>query len=132
MEGSGNLPSKKAQESRIKKYLKKNNKIIIIDSYREVATTFACILKKNGYTADTAQTCKEATEKTDIIHYAIAIIDAELSGSTRILLKLAKTKTIKIVITDFPEEAILNGADACLRKVIKPEEFLFLIKKMLR
>jgi DNA-binding response OmpR family regulator len=131
MEGCGSLPIKKAQESKRKRYLKKN-KIIIIDSYREAATTFACILKKNGYTADTAQTYKEAIEKTDIIHYAIAIIDAELSGSTHILLKLAKTKTIKIVITDFPEEAILNGADACLRKVIKPEEFLFLIKKMLK
>ena len=110
----------------------KENKIIIIDNYKELATTYANILKKKGYVADIAQTYKEAMEKICANNYAAAIIDSELPDSKNILLKLAKSKTIKIVITDFPEKAILDGADACLTKIVKPEEFVGLIKRMLK
>jgi DNA-binding NtrC family response regulator len=103
----------------------KENKIIIIDNYKELATTYANILRKNRYVVDTAQTYKEAMQKICTNNYAAAIIDSEL-------LKLAKSKTIKIVVTDFPEKAILEGADACLTKIVKPEEFLCLIKRMLK
>jgi DNA-binding response OmpR family regulator len=112
--------------------LEKTNKIIVMDNYKDLATTYASILQKSGYTTDTAQTYKEAIEKTRTNYYSVTIIDAEIPDSTRILQNLAKTKTIKIVITDFPEEAILKGADACLTKVVKPKELLFLIEKMLK
>jgi DNA-binding response OmpR family regulator len=112
--------------------LEKTSKIIVIDNYKDLATTYASILQKSGYTADTAQTGKEALEKAHTNHYAVAIIDAEIPDSTRILQNLAKTKTIKIVITDFPEETILKGADACLTKIVKPKDLLFLIEKMLK
>jgi hypothetical protein len=49
--------------------------------------------------------------------------------STFIFRKLAQTKTIKIVITDSPQEAIFNGADVCLMKVIKPQEILSVIEQ---
>lgn len=126
------LADKKAQESRRRNYLEKTNKIIVIDNYENLARAYASILQKSGYTADTAQTYKEAMEKTCTNHYALAILDAEIPDSTRILQKLAKSKTIKIVITDFPEETILKGADACLTKIVKPKDLLFLIEKMLK
>ena len=131
LEENGNLTNKKTQESRRRHYVKEN-KIIIIDNYKELATTYANILRKNRYVVDTAQTNKEAMEKICTNNYAAAIIDTELPDSKGILLKLAKSKTIKIVVTDFPEEAILDGADACLSKIVKPEEFLCLIKRMLK
>ena len=71
-------------------------------------------------------------EKICTNSYAAAIIDTELPDSRSILLKLAKSKTVKIAVTDFPEKAILDGADACLTKIVKPEEFLCLIKRMLK
>ena len=110
----------------------KENKIIIIDNYKELATAYANILRKNKYVADTAQTYKEALEKIFTNNYAAAIIDSELPDSRSILLELSKSNTIKIVVTDFPEKAILDGADACLTKIVKPEEFLCLIKRMLK
>lgn len=102
-----------------------------MSNYFQVAKTFACILKKNGYTADIAQTSQEAIEKTDLRQYAIAIIDAEDQDSIPLLRKLAETRTFKIVITDFPDKAVLNGADACLKKVVKPQELLLVIKKLI-
>lgn len=105
------------------------NKILIVESYLAGATVFASILKRNGFSADVAQTCKEAMQKTYTTDYAIVLIDEEIPDKELILQQLAKTKTAKIVITDFPQEAMLNGADACLRKVIKPEEFLSVVKR---
>jgi DNA-binding response OmpR family regulator len=109
-----------------------NITVLIVDDDEKITKTFARILQRKGFNTDTAQTGTEAIEKTRTNHYAATIIDAEIPDSTLILQKLAKSKTIKIVITDFPEEAILKGADACLTKVVKPKELLFLIEKMLK
>lgn len=111
--------------------MKKKKEILIIEDYEEISRTFESILQKNGYATDIAQTSEEAMKKIRANSYAAAIIDAELPDSTNILLKLANFNIIKIVVTDYPEKAKLNGADACLMKIVKPNELLCLMQKML-
>jgi DNA-binding response OmpR family regulator len=109
-------------------------KILIIENYKEIASTFALILQKNGYTTEIAETTAEALEKIKTTHYAAAIIDDEspIVNSTIILQKLNMQKTAKIVITDSPEKAFREGADAYMQKIVKPHELLLITRKALR
>ncbi len=108
--------------------------ILIIENYKELARTFALILQKNGYATDTAETTTEALEKIQKNNYAATIIDDEPPNinSSRILQQLSTHGTAKIVITDYPEKAVLDGADACLNKIIKPDQLLLLTKETLK
>lgn len=109
-------------------------KILIIENYKEILRTFALILQKNGYATEIAETTAEALQKIQATRYAAAIIDDEspIINSTIILQKLNMQKTAKIVITDSPEKAIRDGADAYMQKIVKPHELLLITRKALR
>jgi DNA-binding response OmpR family regulator len=115
--------------------------ILVVDDDKSILRTFSRILQKSGYEIDTAETGKEAMEKTENRHYDLALVDVRLPDidGTELLAKLKKQlqQTIKIMITGFPSletgvKALDEGADAYLVKPVKPEELLILLEEKLK
>jgi DNA-binding response OmpR family regulator len=117
---------------------KAKKQILVVDDDKSILRTFTRILQKTGYVIDTAETGKEAIEKSKKQHYDLALIDIRLPDidGTELLVKLQKTMhdAVKIMITGFPSletgvKALDEGADAYLVKPVKPEELLALIEE---
>jgi DNA-binding response OmpR family regulator len=115
--------------------------ILVVDDDKSILRTFTRILQKSGYEIDTAETGKEAVEKTDGRHYDLALVDIRLPDmdGTDLLAKLKKPlqNTVKIMITGFPSletgvKALDEGADAYLVKPVKPQELLALLEEKLK
>jgi two-component system response regulator HydG len=120
--------------------VKANRIILIVDDDKSILRTFTRILQKNGYKIDTAETGKEAIDKTSKTHYNLVLVDIRLPDmdGTDLLAKIKNKlqNTIKIMITGFPSlesgvKALDEGADAYLVKPVKPEDLLMLIKEKL-
>jgi DNA-binding NtrC family response regulator len=112
--------------------------ILVVDDDKSILRTFTRILQKSGYEIETAETGKEAMEKTENRHYDLALVDIRLPDmdGTDLLAKLKKPlqHTVKIVITGFPSletgvKALDEGADAYLVKPVKPQELLVLLEE---
>ena len=117
---------------------KAKKQILVVDDDKSILRTFTRILQKSGYTIDTAETGKEAIDKSKKQSYDLALIDIRLPDidGTELLVKLQKTMpdAVKIMITGFPSletgvKALDEGADAYLVKPVKPEELLALIEE---
>lgn len=115
--------------------------ILAVDDDKSILRTFTRILQKSGYEIDTAETGKEAMEKTENRHYDLALVDIRLPDmdGTDLLAKLKKQlqQTVKIMITGFPSletgvKALDEGADAYLVKPVKPQELLVLLEEKLK
>lgn len=115
--------------------------ILVVDDDKSILRTFSRILQKSGYEVDTAETGKEAMEKTEKRHYSLALVDIRLPDmdGTELLAKLKKPlqQTVKIMITGFPSlesgvKALDEGADAYLVKPVKPQELLALLEEKLK
>jgi two-component system, NtrC family, response regulator HydG len=115
--------------------------ILVVDDDKSILRTFTRILQKSGYDIDTAETGKEAMEKTESRHYDLALVDIRLPDmdGTELLAKLKKPlqQTVKIMITGFPSletgvKALDEGADAYLVKPVKPQELLVLLAEKLK
>lgn len=116
-------------------------KILIVDDDKAILRIFKTILQKQGYTTDTAETGREAEEKTRTQAYDLALIDVKLPDADGIQLlgKIDKIspKTQKIIVTGFASiddgiKAMDLGAEAYLVKPVKPEELVKLIKQKLK
>jgi DNA-binding response OmpR family regulator len=114
--------------------------VLVVDDDRAILRTFSRILKKAGFSTETADSGKEALEKIQTQNYDIALIDMILGDSNGLdlLSKIEKRspKTMKIMITgaDSEEkrsEACKNGADAYLTKPVNPETLLAVFTKKL-
>jgi DNA-binding response OmpR family regulator len=115
--------------------------ILVVDDDKSILRTFTRILEKSGYEIETAETGKEAIEKTENRHYDLALIDIRLPDmdGTDLIAKLKKQlmHTVKIMITGFPSletgvKALDEGADAYLVKPVKPQELLVLLEEKLK
>jgi two-component system response regulator HydG len=115
--------------------------ILVVDDDKSILRTFTRILQKSGYNIETAETGKEAIEKTENHHYDLALVDIRLPDmdGTDLLAKLKKQLqgTVKIMITGFPSletgvKALDEGADAYLVKPVKPQELLVLLEEKLK
>ncbi|HSV49315.1 MAG TPA: response regulator [Candidatus Acidoferrales bacterium] len=115
--------------------------ILVVDDDKSILRTFTRILQKSGYEIDTAETGKEAMEKTENRQYDLALVDIRLPDmdGTDLLAKLKKQlqHTVKIMITGFPSletgvKALDEGADAYLVKPVKPQELLVLLDEKLK
>jgi len=115
-------------------------RIIIVDDDEGIRETLAAILQEEGYHVDTAESGKEAIEKTNAKFYNLALIDIRLPDIEGIdLLKEIKgtvPKIRKIIITGYPTlqnamEAVNNGADAYVLKPFDIEKVLTIIKDQL-
>jgi DNA-binding response OmpR family regulator len=114
--------------------------VLVVDDDRAILHTFSRILRKAGFSTETADSGKEALEKIQTQNYDIALIDMILGDSNGLdlLSKIEKRspKTMKIMITgaDSEEkrsEACKNGADAYLTKPVNPETLLAVFTKKL-
>ena len=120
--------------------INKNARILIVDDYFENTETMKAILEEEGYIVETANTGKEALEKTDKRIYDLALIDVRLPDIEGVqLLGLIGDpipKMRKIIITGYPTvpniiDSVNKRADAYLIKPVNMEEMLVLIKAQL-
>ncbi|MGB9853769.1 MAG: response regulator, partial [Candidatus Bathyarchaeales archaeon] len=83
-----------------------NARILIIDDDENIRKALAAILEEEGYTVDTAETAKQAIEKTEKKVYNLALIDIRLPDmeGIELLTKMKDTtpKMRKIIVTGYP------------------------------
>jgi DNA-binding NtrC family response regulator len=115
-------------------------RILLIDDDKNIRQTLEIVLQEEGYIVDTAETGKEAVEKTFANFYNIAIVDWRLPDidGTILITQLKETtpKMAKIMLTGYPSmnnaiEAVNQHADAFLVKPVAVEELLKKIRELL-
>jgi DNA-binding NtrC family response regulator len=119
--------------------LGERTRILVVDDDESIRTVLAAILGEE-YTVDTAQSGKDAIEKTNTRFYSIALVDIRLPDmeGTQLLTRMKETvpKMRKIIITGYPTlhnavEAVNKGADAYIMKPFDMEKVLGTIKEQL-
>lgn len=102
-------------------------RILVVDDDKIILGNFRDILELEGYSVDTAETGKEAIEKSNANFYNLALIDVRLPDmeGTRLLTAMRDTvpKMVKIIVTGYPSlentiEAVNKGADGYIVKPI--------------
>jgi len=115
-------------------------RIIIIDDDEGIRETLAAILQEEGYQVDTAESGKEAIEKTNAKLYNVALIDIRLPDIEGIDLLNGIKETVpkirKIIVTGYPTlqnavEAVNRGADAYVLKPFDVAKVLKIIEEQL-
>jgi DNA-binding NtrC family response regulator len=121
--------------------LVENARILIIDDDENIRKALAAILEEEGYMVDTAETAKQAIEKTEKNIYNLALIDIRLPDmeGIELLTKMKDTtpKMRKVIVTGYPTlhnaiEAVNRGADAYILKPFDVEKVLATIKEQLK
>jgi DNA-binding NtrC family response regulator len=121
--------------------MSKSARILVVDDDREILKTFSTLLKDAGYMVDTAETGRDAVEKSTGNFYNVALIDIRLPDmeGTKLLTALKETtpKMVKIIVTGYPSlqnavEAVNKGADGYIIKPAKTEMLLDTIREQLR
>ncbi len=120
--------------------MKERARILVVDDDESVRETFTAILEENGYIVDTAESGREAIEKSNKNVYNAAFIDIRLPDmeGTELLTALKQTtpKMRKIIVTGYPAlqnavEAVNKNADAYVLKPPKMKEVLAMLKEQL-
>jgi len=120
--------------------LKERIRILVVDDDESVRQTFKVILEEQKYVVDTAESGREAIEKSHKNFYNAALIDIRLPDmeGTKLLTAMKETtpKMVKIIITGYPAlqnavEAVNKGADAYVLKPPKMKEVLSILKEHL-
>ena len=116
-------------------------KILIVDDEKDILETLKQILERKGYDVDTAETGKEALEKSKNELYNLALLDIVLPDieGTELLTKLhgIMPRMMKIMVTGSPSlqhavKSLNLGADAYILKPVNPKELLKTIEEKLR
>jgi DNA-binding NtrC family response regulator len=115
--------------------------ILIVDDDKTILRSLANIFELEGYVVDTAETGRQAVEKSQIRLFNLALLDIKLPDmeGTELLTKMHGTmpRMMKIMLTGYPslENAVksLNlGADAYVMKPVDPEKLVKIVKEKLR
>lgn len=115
--------------------------ILIVDDDRTVLKSLKKILELEGYYVDTAETGREAIEKSKAQFYNLALLDINLPDmeGTKLLKMMHNTlpKMVKIIVTGYPAlenavKAVNMGADAYIMKPIDHPKMLQFVKKKLK
>ena len=118
-----------------------NTRILVVDDDESIRKSLATVLEEEGYIVDTAETGKEAVEKSNINFYNLALIDVRLPDveGTKLLSSMKETtpKMVKIIITGYPSlqnaiEAVNKDADAYILKPFNMDNTLQIIKEHLK
>ena len=121
--------------------MKERARILVVDDDESVRRTFAAILEESGYIVDTAESGREAIEKSNKNFYNVALVDIRLLDmeGTKLLAMMKETtpRMVKIVITGYPTlqnavDAVNMGADAYVLKPPNINELLNTIKERLQ
>jgi len=113
--------------------------ILVVDDDKDILESLKSILQSKGYSVDTAETGKEAIEKSKAWFHHLALLNIKLPDMKSIKLLTAMHENfpemIKIMITGLPpasaEEFLNLGADTYIMKPVHPEELLNVIKEKL-
>jgi len=114
--------------------------ILIVEDDASIRATLSAILQYKGYNTDTAETGREAMQKSKTNFYNIALLDIKLPDmeGTKLLTLIHEDlpKMVKIIITGYPSlenaaEALNKGANAYIIKPVDPEKLLALIEEKL-
>ena len=115
--------------------------ILIVEDDKAIIKSFKNILQLEGYSVDTAETGREAIQKSKAQFYNLVLLDIKLPDmeGTKLLTTMHETspKMVKIMITGYPSlenavEALNMGADAYIMKPVNPEKLLALIEEKLK
>lgn len=120
------------------KPLSNQKSVLVIDDDKAVLTSLVRVLERNGFHADTAETGREAIEKANGQHYDVVLVDLRLPDmdGIEVLSKANLPGAVKIMLTGYPSlvsgvQAMDKGVDAYLRKPVRPEELIGLVKAKL-
>ena len=114
--------------------------VLIVEDDTAILKSLKAILQSEGYSVDTAETGREAIQKSNAQFYNLVLLDIKLPDmeGTKLLTTMHETspKMVKIMITGYPSvenavESLNQGADAYLMKPVKPEKLLALIEEKL-
>ncbi len=115
--------------------------ILIVEDDTAIIKSLKEVLQSEGYSVDTAETGREAIQKSKAKFFNLALLDIKLPDmdGTKLLTLMHNNlpKMMKIMITGYPSqenavEALNLGADAYVIKPVKPEELLTLIEEKLQ
>jgi two-component system response regulator AtoC len=116
-------------------------RILVVDDDENIRKVLTTILEEEGYQVDSAETAKEAIEKTKKNFYNLALVDIRLPDmeGVKLLTKMRDTtpKMRKVIITGYPTlqnaiEAVNSGADAYIVKPFDMDKVLETIREQLR
>jgi DNA-binding NtrC family response regulator len=112
-----------------------------VEDDKAIIKSLKGILQSEGYSVDTAETGREAIQKSEAQFHNLVLLDIKLPDmeGTKLLTTIHETlpKMIKIMITGYPSqenavEALNKGANAYIIKPVNPEKLLALIEEKLR
>jgi len=115
--------------------------ILVVDDDKAVLKSFKEIFKLEGYSVDTAETGREAIEKSKAKFYNLALVDIRLPDmeGTKLLTEMKETtpKMVQIIVTGYPSldnaiEAVNKGADGYIVKPVDTDVLLKTVKEHLR
>jgi DNA-binding NtrC family response regulator len=115
-------------------------RILVIDDEEGIRKTISLALERAGYVVDTAETGKQAIEKTGANFYNLALVDIRLPDmeGTELLAGLKETtpRMVKIILTGYPNlenavKAINKGVDGYLIKPVNTDELVRVIREHL-
>jgi len=115
-------------------------RILLVDDDKNICQTLTLVLQEEGYLVDTAESGKEAVDKSFANFYNLAIVDWRLPDieGTKLITQLKETtpKMAKIMLTGYPSmsnaiEAVNEHADAFLLKPVDVDELLKKINELL-
>jgi two-component system response regulator HydG len=116
-------------------------RILVVDDDESIRKVLRSILEEKGYITDTAETGKEAIQKTQSEFYNLALVDIRLPDmdGTEVLASMKETTPpmVKMIVTGYPSlqnaiDAVNNGADAYILKPFKVDNILNTISEHLK
>jgi DNA-binding NtrC family response regulator len=121
--------------------MEKTPRILIVDDDENIRKVLVAILEDKGYAVESAETAKDAVEKSKRKFYNLALIDIRLPDmeGIELLTRIKDTtpKMRKIIITGYPTlqnavDAVNKGADAYIVKPFDVEKVLDTIDQQLK
>ena len=120
--------------------LSQENSILVIDDDKDILQLYGLLLSKAGYSVETAENGADAIQKAKTRIFDLALVDIVLPDmqGTDLLAQFngPNEKMRKIMVTgnatlDNAVQALNLGADAYLRKPVKTEDLLRIVKEQL-
>jgi two-component system response regulator HydG len=116
-------------------------RILVVDDDESIRKAISTILEEKGYLVDTAESGREAIEKTQTGFYNLALIDIRLPDmeGIELLTRMKETtpRMVKIIVTGFPSlqnamDAVNRNADAYVIKPVRIDDLLSTIQEHLK
>ncbi len=120
--------------------MEKKGSILIVDDDPSIRKVLAAILEEKGYKVDTAETGKQAIQKSRTKFFNLALLDVRLPDmeGTQLLTQMKQTTPpmVRIMVTGYPSlqnavEALNKGANAFIIKPLNIDHALAIIEKLL-